>query len=61
MVDLQNSPRAIYETDLILDRAGRGLGVTLSPVSVPPDGTDFAVDLTVTFPENGTYEILFSR
>lgn len=61
MVDLQGTPRAIYDEDVILDRSGHGLGQVLEPASVPPDGTTVAVEITVAFPENGTYEVRFLR
>ncbi|MFH1742145.1 MAG: hypothetical protein ABIH23_24340 [bacterium] len=61
MVDLQGGPRAIYEEDVILDRAGRGLGTVLQPAPTAPDGLILAVELTVLFPENGTYNVYFPR
>lgn len=61
MVDLEGGPRAIEDEDVILDRAGHGLGRVLEPAPVPPDGTTVAVELVVMFPENGIYDVRFLR
>ncbi len=61
MPDLKGSSRTIYDEDPVLGRAGHGLGTVLEPAPVPPDGMVIAVEVAVTFPENGEYEVRFLR